>query len=143
MLETALVAVGDDWGRMELVVESAAEILEAMDVDPVLLHVFSDSEFKKYLETLEYESADPDDVASRHEGIQRAADRFHDAGLEPTVVGVIGDPVDEIISCIERHEIDHVFTGGRDRSPAGKAILGSVSQGVLRQADVPCTLIMS
>jgi nucleotide-binding universal stress UspA family protein len=105
--------------------------------------VFPQDEFEGYLREMGYDSADPDEVASRHEVVQRAAERFRDSGLEPTVVGRCGDPTEQLTAHIEEHDIDHVFMGGRNRSAVGKAFLGSVSQGVLRGVGVPCTIVMS
>lgn len=143
MFQTAIVAIEDDWSRMEPVIESAVDILGPADVDPILLHVFPKSEFKGYLDKVNSSSSDPDEVASRHNIVQRAADRFHDAGLEPKIVGAVGDPSKEIVNCIEERDVDHVFMGGRQRSAAGKVMLGSVSQKVLKRAEIPCTITMS
>lgn len=143
MLNNALVSVEDDWSRMEPVIDSAVDILEAKNVSPILLHVIPTSEFEAYLNKMEYNSADPDDVASRHDVVQRAADRFHEVGLNPQIIGATGDPTKNIVASVKNHNVDHVFMGGRQRSPTGKAVLGSVSQGVLRGVDIPCTIVMS
>lgn len=142
MLQSAIVAIDDDWSRIEPVIESAVDILEPAGVDPTLLHVIPKSEFKGYLEKVDSDSSDPDEVASRHTVVQRAADRFHEAGLEPQIEGAVGEPSKEIIDCTEAQHIDHVFMGGRQRSAAGKVVLGSVSQKVLQGVDVPCTICM-
>lgn len=59
---------------MESVVDNAVEILAATDTEPVLLHVFPESEFWDYLREIGYDSADPDEVTSRHNVIRRAAE---------------------------------------------------------------------
>ena len=142
MLQTAIVAIDDDWSRIEPVIESAVDILEPADVDPMLLHVIPKSEFKGYLDKVNSDSSDPDEVAGRHNVVQQAADRFHEAGLEPQIRGAVGEPSKEIIDCVKTENIDHVFMGGRQRSAAGKVMLGSVSQKVLQGVDVPCTITM-
>jgi nucleotide-binding universal stress UspA family protein len=38
-------------------------------------------------------------------------------------------------------DVDHVAMGSRQRSPAGKAIFGSVAQQVILDAAVPVTVV--
>jgi len=141
MLEKAVIAV-EDPDRASIVLDAAMDILSATGAEPILLRVYSESEFKEYLNNLGYDSADPTEVAERNEAIQECAKSLRAAGLEPRVVGRTGDPAEEIIKYVESGDVDHVFLGARRRSATGKAILGSVSQQVLRSVDVPCTIAM-
>jgi len=141
MLEKAVIAV-EDPDRASNILDVAVDILSATGAEPILLRVYSESEFREYLDTLGYDSADPTEVAERNEAIQECAKSLRAVGLESQVVGRTGDPAEEIIKYVANGDVDHVFLGARRRSAAGKAILGSVSQQVLRSVDAPCTIAM-
>lgn len=142
MVDTVLVAVDDELSRMEPVVTTAAEIATGLDAHVTLFHVFGESEFEAYLEEFGYESADPVEVARKHAVVQDCASLFQEHGVEPEVAATIGNPSAEIVAYVTDNDIDHVFMGGHRRSATGKALLGSVSQKVLRQVSVPCTILM-
>lgn len=141
MTETILLAVDDDEDRMQPVVDHAAKIAEALNSTVVLFHVYSTDTFSERLNDFELDSADPAELAKRNATIRAAASRLREEGVDLTIEASTGDPSAEIISHVESHNIDQVFLGGRNRSPAGKLVLGSVSQDVLLSVDVPCTVV--
>jgi len=49
------------------------------------------------------------------------------------------DPAETVLDALEerRADVDRLVVGVRRRSPVGKAVLGSLSQRVLLEADVP------
>ncbi|MFC7598383.1 universal stress protein [Terrabacter sp. GCM10028922] len=51
------------------------------------------------------------------------------------------DPVDAVLADIEEYGATRLVIGVRRRSPVGKALLGSVSQGLLLEAPVPVLAI--
>lgn len=141
MIETLLIAVPDDEEQAQPVVEHAAEIAAGLSAHVVLYHVYDPDEFEQILSSLSYESADPTELARQHSVIEAAAAILNEADVEFSVAASTGDADEELSSYVEAHDIDHVFLGGGDRSPAGKAILGSVSQQVMLSTDPPCTLV--
>lgn len=141
MIETLLIAVDDDEAQMQPVVEHAAEIAAGLSAHVVLYHAYDPAEFERLLSSLNYESADPTELARQHSVVEEAAETLNDAGVEFSVAASTGEADEELISYIEAHDVDHVFLGGRERSPAAKAVLGSVSQQVMLDTDVPCTLV--
>lgn len=143
MLDTVLVAVEENRERMEPVVESAAEIAAGVGADVVLLRVYEHEEFESIRAESDRSSVDPTELAELSPVAKWAVDLFEERAVDYVVVGETGKPADEIVAYVEDHGIDHVFLGGRRRSPAGKALLGSVSQAVLRSVDVPCTVCMA
>ncbi len=57
--------------------------------------------------------------------------------IEPEVHEFVGDPVNVIHSTADEIDADCILMGVRDRTPLGRVILGSVSQQVLLESDVP------
>lgn len=140
MIDTVLVAVEENRERMEPVIESSAEIAAGVDARVVLLRVYDHEEFETIRTDAERPSVDPTELAERSPTVKVAADMCDAQSVDYEVVGETGDPADEITACVREYGIDHVFLGGRHRSAAGKALLGSVSHTVLRNVDVPCTV---
>jgi len=141
MIETLLIAVADDKEQTRPVVEHAAEIAASLSARVVLYHAYEPEEFERLLSSLSYESADPAELARQHTAVDDAAEILNDAGVEFSVAASTGEADEELSSYIETHDVDHVFLGRRERSPVGKAILGSVSQQVVLNTDAPCTLV--
>lgn len=52
-------------------------------------------------------------------------------------VGLDGEPADAVLDYAAEVDARYVVIGGRDRSPAGKALFGSVAQTVILEADRP------
>jgi nucleotide-binding universal stress UspA family protein len=141
MINNVLIAVEDNKERMRPVIEHASEIADALSATVTLFHVYESGEFKNKLDARSLESADPCDIALDDPIIEMASEMLRDAGLEFTVVAATGEAGEEVGDYIDNHEIGHVFLGGRGLSPAGKALLGSVSQSVILNTDVPCTVV--
>lgn len=69
--------------------------------------------------------------------VRAAADRLAEAGVDYTVTESSGDPAESIISLADDQDADLIVIGGRKRSPAGKALFGSVTQTVILNAGRP------
>ena len=76
-------------------------------------------------------------TATQVTAVRRALDALDDAGIETRVVGESGDPTDAILHVATERDVDAIHIGGRKRSPAGKALFGSVAQSVILDADRP------
>jgi nucleotide-binding universal stress UspA family protein len=59
------------------------------------------------------------------------------ASRRPTTRPAATPPPETIIETGEELEVDVIVTAGRKRSPAGKALFGSVSQSVILGTDRP------
>ncbi|WP_458206493.1 universal stress protein [Haladaptatus sp. NG-SE-30] len=70
-------------------------------------------------------------------GVRRAQEILEDAGIETDVNETSGSPADTILDVAEDLDVDCICVGGRKRSPAGKALFGSVSQSVILNAHRP------
>jgi nucleotide-binding universal stress UspA family protein len=79
--------------------------------------------------------------ATQVAGVKRVVEHFEDTGVEVNIEESSGDAATEIVEAANELGVDAICTGGRQRTPAGKALFGSVSQGVLLNAD--CTVIFA
>lgn len=119
-----LVAVDENRERALTQVEAVSEIPEAADnIEAVLLHVFTDN---------------PEGV-SIHQipAIRRAKESLEEAGIDVSMVEASGNPSEEIRKHAREMDVDLISVAGRGKSPAGKALLGSISQDVLLDTDRP------
>ncbi|MDF9744939.1 universal stress protein [Natrinema salsiterrestre] len=75
--------------------------------------------------------------ASRIGSVRRAQEALEEAGVEVTILEDSGDTEDDILSEADAYDVDSIVLGGRKRSPVGKAIFGSVAQGIILSSDRP------
>lgn len=76
------------------------------------------------------------------ESVSRVAESLKREGIDVTVRREHGDPEKEILSVAGEIGADQIVIGGRKRTPIGKVLFGSVTQGVLLSADRPVTVVM-
>lgn len=77
------------------------------------------------------------DIRGESDTVQRVERRLEDAGIDVQREEMVGDPADCILQMATDIDADTVVLGARNRSPAGKAIFGSVSQKVILETDRP------
>jgi len=70
-----------------------------------------------------------------------AGDAARDVAPTAHLVGIVGDPGEEIIKYAEESNSSYVVVGTKERSPVGKAIFGSVTQSVLLEACRPTVTV--
>jgi len=75
--------------------------------------------------------------ATRISSVRHAAEYLEDHGVEVDVIDESGDTAEFILREAENRAVDAIVLGGRKRSPAGKAIFGSVTQSVILSTDIP------
>jgi nucleotide-binding universal stress UspA family protein len=119
-----LVAVDADEQRALKQVEAITNLSEVTENTHVsLLHVFSENP----------EGASASQIAS----VRAVKNALEDAGIEVAIRERSGDPAETILRFAEELDADLISVAGRKRTPAGKALLGSVSQKVLLDAERP------
>lgn len=121
-----IVGVDTDAERAIAQAEAIARLPGSEGIRTILIHVFDD------------EDGDVDSL----EAIGEARRILEEAGVEVETEGIGGDPAMTILDSAERHDADCICVAGRERSPAGKAIFGSVTQDVVIGAERP-TLVCS
>lgn len=75
--------------------------------------------------------------ATRVPAVRRATEYLEAHGVEVDVVDESGEAAELILREAEARDVDAIVLGGRRRSPAGKALFGSVTQSVVLNAPVP------
>lgn len=69
--------------------------------------------------------------------VERAAEEIEAADIPVDIVETQGEPTDRIIEAADELDADGVLIAGRGRTPVGKAVFGSVTQGVILQGERP------
>lgn len=122
-MRDVLVPIDTDHDRA---VTEAETVTDLFDADETVAHLFHDF-------TENPEGASVSQVGA----VKRAADTLEDAGFEVAYHETSGDPAETIIDTAEDLDADAIVVAGRKRSPAGKALFGSVSQSVILGSDHP------
>lgn len=78
-----------------------------------------------------------DEIRELPESVEMIATSLESAGIDPTVHELVGDPAEAIPATAEEVAADCILMGVRDRTPLGKVILGSISQQVLLESEIP------
>lgn len=145
-IETILLAVGtEDEKQTEQLAKEAIAVAKPTGAKVVLTHVFSDEEFDGVRGRLGVDAASegstPEAVAQRHTTTRELAKALDAAGVEHSIRGAVGDHADEVVDAASAVGADRVVVGGRQRSPTGKAVFGSVAQEVILSAPCPVTFV--
>ena len=56
------------------------------------------------------------------------------------VVGLDGEPAEAILEHAASLDTRYIVLGGRDRTPVGKAVFGSIAQSVILEAETPVVM---
>ncbi|MFC6825883.1 universal stress protein [Halopelagius fulvigenes] len=144
-LETVLLGVGGrDDARIDALVDAVGEIAAPCDATVVVAHVFDKGSYRDAVEQLldaEGEDIDPDELASRMTVAREVIERLERDGIDCEPRATTGTSGEGIVAIAEEVGADRVVVGGRRRSPAGKAIFGSVAQEVMLEAPCPVTFV--
>lgn len=145
-IDRILLAVGpNDRDHVNTLLDEALTVAVPTGATVYLLHVFSRDEYEDLLEQMQIESISgtisPDDLAARHDSINKPATRLEGSDIDYEIRGVTGDPDSEIVQMANDLDVDRIVIGGTGRSPAGKAVFGDHAQQVLLNASCPVTYV--
>ncbi|WP_262177115.1 universal stress protein [Haloarcula laminariae] len=119
-----LLALDDDLAQTKAQVAAIEDMVEtADDAEVFILHVFEKNP----------------EGASVHqvEAVREAKKRLEAAGVTVELLEASGDPGEEILERAKEQDVDQICVSGRKRSPAGKALFGSVTQDVILGTNRP------
>lgn len=127
----------------ELIVQKAEELAKEMSAQVWVLHNAEPAP-----EVLEFR-ADPqaarDSLAekfhSEHRQIQEIAKRLRKQGLEATALLVHGPTVEIILKEASDLDVDMIVVGSHGRSAVYQLLMGSVSEGILRESRCPVLIV--
>lgn len=122
-----VVGIDTDVERALSQAEAIVELPGHEDVRTILLHVFE---------------TDAEGSVESIEAVTEARSSLEEAGIEVATEGVGGDAAMGILDAAQRHEANCICVAGRERSPTGKVVFGSVTQDVILGTDRP-TLVCS
>ncbi len=119
-----VLAVDDDESRARSAAEGVASLgWDGDSVRVLILHVFTDN---------------PEGAAVSQIGAARAAKGVLEReGIDVELAEASGSPAEQILEFAESEGADAIAMAGRNRTPAGKAVFGSVSQMVMLKSEVP------
>lgn len=129
---TVVVAVGDDEERAVDQAEFVSALPEASE--EVVAHV---------VHTLHGEERDVPEAmrrADRVASVRRALDHLEERNVAAKAQDISEPVAESIIDLADDVDADLVVVGGRKRSPAAKAVLGSVTQQVILNTNRPVTV---
>jgi nucleotide-binding universal stress UspA family protein len=118
------IVVGID--RDEARARAQATELTTMPLDTESVHVTLVHDFEE-----NREGASVTQVAA----VRRARELLEEAGVDVSLEGTSGKPASAILEVADARDANLVVLGGRKRSPAGKALFGSVTQDVILGTD--------
>lgn len=119
-----VIGVDEQSDRARKQAQAVTDLPRAADeVRATVLHVFTEN---------------PDGASATQVGsVRRAEEYLENEGVEVRVAEQSGEPATTLLDFAQSEDADCICVGGRSRSPAGKAIFGSVSQSVILQSDRP------
>jgi len=77
----------------------------------------------------------PLEEREQEEILAEARTKLANLGIEADVVGIVGEPADELIAFARNTDADLIIVGTHGRGTAGRLLLGSVSTQVVHHAD--------
>ena len=85
----------------------------------------------------------PENVREQYEKLMACAKRLEDAGVVVKPLLVRGDRVRTVMREVEREKADLIVMGSHGRGALYRRLMGSVSEGVMREAKCPVLIIPS
>lgn len=122
-MNDVVLAIDQNVERATTKAETVIDLFDVDDVRAYLLHDFVDNP----------EGASVTQV----EAVKRAQELLEAAGVPVELREGSGEPAESIITTAEELDADAICVGGRNRSPAGKVLFGSVSQSVVLNTERP------
>lgn len=136
MYHVLLAVSGDHESAPHDLVELVTDLPSAIDeVEVTILNVFEKFDIQD--EGGHVSSEDLYDESNIPDAVLTVRDRLEEAGLPVSLRREHGEPAEEILAVADDLDVDAIVVQGRKRSPVGKALFGSVTQGILLDSTRP------
>lgn len=135
-----LVAVDGDEDRLSKQLNTLGDFPGRDEIEATVLYVHeeidapADEAGRSVIEAINDEIGSLQGVP---ETVYRATDELEERGILADTATLSGDPASTIVEAAEDIGVDAILVAGRERSPVGKAMFGSVTQGVILNSDRP------
>ena len=125
------------------VVEQAASLAEAFSAELTLVHVAApDPDFVGYAagpQTVRDDRAR--EIRDEHRNLQAIADDLRDRAISARALLIQGSTVEKILAEGARLRADAIVIGSHGHGALYRALLGSVTEGVVRAAQCPVLVV--
>ena len=81
------------------------------------------------------------ELREEHRRLQEYTDQLREAGVEAKAMLVQGPTVESLLEMAEKQETDLIVVGSHGRGMVAELIMGSVSQGLIRDGRWPVTVV--
>lgn len=122
-----LLAVDENKDRAEAQATSITDLPGTDEIEVVVFHDFVENP----------SGASVTQVGS----VRRAVDILEEAGISHSLTEASGEPSETILKVAEEEDADLISLAGRDKTPTGKVLFGSVTQAVILNADRPVMVV--
>ena len=125
------------------VLNRAASIARAFSARLVLLHIAApDPDFIGFdVGPQSVRDARANELRDEHRTFQQLAKELCDSGVNAEAGLVQGPTVDTILQQVDRQKADLLVMGSHGHGAVYRALLGSVSEGVLHRATIPVLVV--
>lgn len=81
------------------------------------------------------------ELREEHRQLQEHTDKLREKGVDATAILVRGPTVDALLAMAEKQGADLIVAGSHGRGMVAEILLGSVSQGLIRDGRWPVTVV--
>ncbi len=127
----------------DAVVKHAASMAKAYSASLVLLHVAAPNPDFVGLEAGPQFIRDgrADELRTEHNKLQQKAQDLRDQGINTKASLIQGPTTDTILERVEHLDADLLILGSHGHGAVYRALMGSVSEGVLHRATIPVFIV--
>ncbi|MFC4246980.1 universal stress protein [Natribaculum luteum] len=137
-----VVAAVDQSADAQQIIDEGLALAEALDEPLHVVHAVDSPEFAELQREHVSGTSDEEGVLRRRQlAEQRLRELVGDLDERIEIAGLDGEPADSIVDYARERDARYVVLGARQRSPAGKALFGSVAQSVILSLDRPTVVV--
>lgn len=81
------------------------------------------------------------ELREEHRRLQEYAEQMREAGVEAKAILVQGPTVEALLEMVDKQDTDLIVVGSHGRGMVAEMLMGSVSQGLIRDGRYPVTVV--